>query len=61
MTPDDEPARPPEGDPAADDDGGRTRREAEAAEAEAARIGGEVRPDTDDPAMRPVSEGGEGG
>jgi hypothetical protein len=34
--------------------------EAEAAEAEAARIGGDVPPDTDDPAEQPLIEGGEG-
>lgn len=34
--------------------------EAEAAEAEAARIGGDVPPDTDDPAEQPLLEGGGG-
>lgn len=34
--------------------------EAEAAEAEAARIGGEVRRDSNDPAEQPLLEGGEG-
>lgn len=34
--------------------------EAAAAEAEAAKIGGDVPPDTDDPAQQPVIEGGEG-
>jgi hypothetical protein len=34
--------------------------EAEAAEAEAARIGGDVPPDSDDPAEQPLIEGGEG-
>jgi hypothetical protein len=34
--------------------------EAEAAEAEAAHIGGDVPPDTDDPAEQPLIEGGEG-
>lgn len=34
--------------------------EAEAAEAEAARIGGAVPPDTDDPAQQSMIEGGEG-
>ena len=34
--------------------------EAEAAEAEAAHIGGDVPPDTDDPAQQPLIEGGEG-
>jgi hypothetical protein len=34
--------------------------EAEAAEAEAARIGGDIPPDTDDPAEQPLIEGGEG-
>jgi hypothetical protein len=60
MTPDEEPTRPREGDPAADDDKGIVQREAEAAEAEAGQIGGRVDPDTEDPAMRPVVEGGEG-
>lgn len=36
------------------------REEAEAAEAEAARIGGDVPRDTDDPAEQPLLEGGEG-
>jgi hypothetical protein len=60
MSPEKEPQRPPEGDPAADDDRGTARREAEAAEEEAAGIGGEVEADTEDPAMRPVYESGEG-
>jgi hypothetical protein len=61
MSQDDrEQARPPEGDPAADDDRGIVQREAEAAEAEAAEIGGNVDVDVEDPAMRPVVEGGEG-
>jgi len=60
MSPDKEPARPPDGDPAADDGKGIVEREAEAAEAEAAEIGGDVDPDTDDPALRPLVEGGEG-
>lgn len=47
MRPEDEP------DPIAEE-------EAEAAAAEAAHIGGEVRPDTDDPAEQPLLEGGEG-
>lgn len=34
--------------------------EAEAAEAEAAQIGGNVPADTDDPAQQPLIEGGEG-
>lgn len=34
--------------------------EAEAAEAEAAQIGGDVPPDSDDPAEQPLIEGGEG-
>jgi hypothetical protein len=34
--------------------------EAEAAEAEAAHIGGDIPPDTDDPAEQPLIEGGEG-
>lgn len=34
--------------------------EAEAAAAEAAHIGGDVPPDTDDPAEQPLIEGGEG-
>jgi hypothetical protein len=34
--------------------------EAEAAEAEAARIGGDIPPDTDDPAEQPLIESGEG-
>ncbi|HEU4707007.1 MAG TPA: hypothetical protein VFS64_07470 [Solirubrobacterales bacterium] len=34
--------------------------EAEAAEVEAAHIGGDVPPDTDDPAQQPLIEGGEG-
>ncbi len=34
--------------------------EAEAAEAEARHIGGDVPPDTDDPAEQPLIEGGEG-
>jgi hypothetical protein len=34
--------------------------EAEAAEAEAAHIGGDVPADTDDPAQQPLIEGGEG-
>ena len=34
--------------------------EAEAAEAEAGRIGGDIPPDTDDPAEQPLIEGGEG-
>ena len=42
-----------EPDPIADE-------EAEAAEAEAGKIGGEVDYDTDDPAERPLIEGGEG-
>lgn len=34
--------------------------ESEAAAAEAAHIGGDVPPDTDDPAQQPLIEGGEG-
>lgn len=34
--------------------------EAEAAEVEAGHIGGDVPPDTDDPAQQPLIEGGEG-
>lgn len=34
--------------------------EAEAAAAEAAHIGGDVPPDSDDPAEQPLAEGGEG-
>ena len=34
--------------------------EAEAAAAEAAKIGGKVRRDSDDPARQPIDEGGEG-
>lgn len=34
--------------------------EAEAAASEAAHIGGDVPPDTDDPAQQPLIEGGEG-
>ncbi|HEX6456849.1 MAG TPA: hypothetical protein VF009_10075 [Solirubrobacterales bacterium] len=47
MRPEEEP------DPVADE-------EAAAAEAEAARIGGNVPPDSDDPAEQPLIEGGEG-
>lgn len=43
----------PKRDPIADE-------EAEAAAAEARRIGGDVPPDTDDPAQQPLIEGGEG-
>lgn len=44
----------------APDDKDLARREAEAAEAEAAEIGGRVEPDTDDPAEQPLVEAGEG-
>ena len=45
--------KPPEQDPIADE-------EAEAAAAEAARIGGRVAPLSDDPAREPLEEAGEG-
>src|ERR1700749_552246 len=37
------------------------KEEADAAAAEAAHIGGDIPPDTDDPAEQPLIEGGEGG
>jgi hypothetical protein len=42
-----------------EDEGRVAEEEAEAAE-EAAKIGGEVRPTSDDPAQRPLAEAGEG-
>ena len=39
---------------------GRVDEEADAAAAEAAKIGGQVPPDSDDPAMQPLAEAGQG-
>jgi hypothetical protein len=49
---------PEENIPTEEDDS--EEQEAEAAEAEAARIGGKVEPLSDDPALEPLEEAGEG-
>lgn len=58
MTPE-EASRAAEENRAPEDEARVAEEEAEAAR-EAARIGGEVRPESDDPALRPLAEAGEG-